>query len=54
MPTAVTTPISVSAGQSPRSPRRQRTKAAAAAIRNATFETALAGSDQNDASVRSQ
>src|SRR6266446_6517402 len=57
MPTATTTTISASAGQSrePSLPLCQRhsQNAAAAAIRNAALVSALAGSAQNDASVRS-
>src|SRR5262244_2968988 len=54
MPTATTTMISASTGQSREPARRQSQNAAAAAIRNAALVSALAGSAQNDASVRSQ
>jgi hypothetical protein len=53
-PTATTTTISTSTGQSRAPLRRHSTNAAAAAMRNAALVSALAGSAQNDTSMRSQ
>jgi hypothetical protein len=54
MPTTATAAIRSSAGRSAAPARRQRAKATAAATRKAAFDSALTGSDQKLASIRSQ